>query len=106
MKKQTFSIFALLTIPLMVFGKPIHSYQELVTAMQAGNYFVIVTNFKKCTHQPELPIAYFTPTAMLLIPATVTTPEHIATSDLHFTDQAGKPIYEYIKYTFNQDNVV
>lgn len=107
MKKIALSILiATLGFSVNAFAKPIHSYADLAAAMQAGNYFVILANLQQCTGKSGMPTGYFTPNAMLLVPATATTPEHIATSDLHFTDSTGNPTYEYIKYTFNPDNSV
>jgi hypothetical protein len=104
-KKILLSLIAI-SLTLNAFANPIHSYQSLVSAMHAGNYFVILSNLQQCTGKSDMPTGYFTPNAMLLVPATATAPEHIATADLHFTDGTGNPNYEYIKYTFNPDNSV
>jgi hypothetical protein len=85
---------------------PIQSYQELASAMRAGNRFVVLLNLQQCTGKSNMPIGYFIPSAMLLIPSTDTNAEYIATSHLQFTDYSGNPAYEYIKFTFNPDNSV
>jgi hypothetical protein len=88
------------------FAAPIHSYQELTSAMREGNRFVILLDLQQCTGKPGMPTGYFTPTAMMLVPATEKTPERVVTSLLHFTDHSGSPVYEYVKYTLNSDNTV
>jgi hypothetical protein len=85
---------------------PIHSYKELVSAMCAGNQFVVVADFQRCTEKKEMPIGYFIPSSMMLVPANDTTPERVLTSDLHFSKHSSGPIYEYVKYTFNSDDSV
>lgn len=86
------------------FALSIHSYQELASAMQAGDRFVVVLNIQECTGKSG-PIGYFSPSKMMLVPASATSSEYIVTSDLHFTDHKG-PRYEYTKYTFNSDNSI
>lgn len=100
------SLVIMLTPCLNVFAAQIGSYQELMTAMDAGNHFVIILDLKQCTGKPNMPTGYFTPNSMMLIPATEATAERVVTSHLHFTDRSGNPAYEYIKYTFNSDNSV
>jgi hypothetical protein len=95
-----------LFIVFNVFADPIRSYQELTSALRAGHQFVIVLDLQQCTGKAGMPMGYFTPNALMLIPATETTPEHVVTSHLHFTDHSGSPTYEYVKYTFNSDNTV
>ncbi len=105
MKKiYALSLAIMATAFLNVFAAPIRSYQELTAAMRAGNRFVILLDFQQCTGQSSMPMGYLTPRAMMLLPATDTTPERVATSDLHFTDHAGNPTYEYVKMTIHSDN--
>ena len=91
---------------LDVFAAPIHSYQELTSAMRSGNRFVILLDLQQCTEKSGMPMGYLTPTAMMLIPAKETTLERVVTSFLHFTDHLGDPTYEYVKFTLNSDNTV
>ena len=107
MKKLSLCCFIfLLSVITNAFAISVHSYQELASAMQAGNRFVILANLQECTGKPYLPIGYFVPSKMMLVPASDLGSERIVTSDLHFTDHTGHPTYEYIKYTFNSDNSV
>jgi hypothetical protein len=53
-----------------------------------------------------MPLGYFAPNALMLIPATEAAAEHVTTSLLHFSDHTGNPTYEYVKYTFYSDNSV
>ncbi len=91
---------------LNLFADPIHSYQELTSAMREGDRFVILVDLQQCTGKAGMPMGYLAPKAMMLVPAKETIPERVLTSDLHFTDHSGKPTYEYVKYTFNVDNTV
>ena len=108
MSKKLF--FLILTILVTAFIKltaaPIHSYQELKAAVCAGERFVIVVDLKKCSGNDGMPIGYFAPKAMMIVPSKETTLERVLTSDLHFSDHLSKPTYEYVKYTFNSDNTV
>jgi hypothetical protein len=69
-----------------VFANPLHSYQELAAEMRAGNRFVILLDLQQCTGKSGLPTGYFSPSSMMLIPATETTLERVVTSHLQFTD--------------------
>lgn len=89
-----------------IFAAEIGSYQELTSAMQAGNHFVIILDLKQCTGKSNMPTGYFMPDSMLLMPATEATPESLTTSHLQFTDHLGTPTYEYLKFRFNSDNSV
>jgi hypothetical protein len=89
------SLFMVLTAFLG--AAPIQSYQDLVSAMRAGKKFTILVDHKQC-------LGYFTPSAMVLIPASENSLERVAASDLHFSDYPGYPVYEYVKYTFYSDN--
>lgn len=88
------------------FAGSVHSYQELATAMNSGDRFVIVLNLQECTGKSNMPIGYFIPSKMILMPASNLSSERIVTSDLHFTDHMGNPLYEYTKYTFQSDDSV
>lgn len=89
-----------------IFAAPINNYQELTYAMLAGNHFVIVLDLKQCTDNSEMPIGYFIPSTMLLMPASEKNAESLVTSHLQFTDHMGAPIYEYLKFRFYTDNRV
>lgn len=89
------SLFMMLTAFLG--AAPIQSYQELVSAMRAGKRFTILVDHKQG-------LGYYTPSGMVLVPASENSLERIATSHLHFSDYPGFPIYEYVKYTFYSDN--
>ncbi len=91
---------------LDVFAAPIHSYQELTSAMREGNRFVFLLDLQECTGNPSMPIGYLIPTTMMLLPATQTASERVATSFLQFTDHSGNPTYEYVKFTLNSDDSV
>ncbi len=87
-------------------ASPVSSYEELKLAMVDGKRFVIVLDISECLQLPGMPTGYFTPHAMMLLPESATSQEHVSTSDLHFTEHLETPSYEHIKYTFNQDNTV
>ncbi len=89
-----------------LFSDQIESYQELISAIRAGNRFVILTDLQQCTGKASMPTGYLTPKAMMLIPTTETSQGRVVTSDLHFTDHLDKPTYEYVKYTSNSDGTV
>lgn len=95
--KKLLALFLIMTA--FVEGAQICTYQELVSAMRTGKRFVILVDHNKG-------IGYFTPTGMVLIPASENGSERVATSNLHFSDYPGFPIYEYVKYTFYADNSV
>ena len=82
----------------------IHSYQELKSAILAGNRFVILVNMQECSGKGGF--GYFAPKAMMLLPPRDKFLERVLTSDLHFSNYSGSPTYEYVKYTFNSDNTV
>lgn len=84
----------------------IGSYQKLVSALESGGQFVVELDLSVCTGQPGMPTGYFTPSSLMHMPASETAKDRIVTSDLHFTDQSGAPAYEYIKYTFRDDDSV
>lgn len=101
MKKEFLLILIVALIPIRaVFGEPIHSFEELKSALCAGKQFVFIGDFKECTGDAGMPVGYFTPASMMLVG------ERIITSHLHFTDYLGYPAYEYVKYTFTSDNSV
>lgn len=104
--KCLLSFLAIVFIFSNAFADRIHSYPGLVEAMRAGDYFVVLIDMQECTGNPNMPVGYFTPSKMLLIPSVGGNPERIVTSDLHFTDYSGSPTYEYTKYTFKPDNTV
>lgn len=86
-----------LLVSAILSAAPIQSYQELVAAMRLGKRLTILVE-----HNQGL--GYYTPNAMILIPASENSLERVATSNLHFSDYPGFPIYEYVKYTFYSDN--
>lgn len=107
MKKIGFFSLSIMVMAFFnLFADSIHSYQELTSAMRAGDSFVILVDFQQCTGKAGMPVGYLIPKAMMLVPAKETIPERVLTSDLHFTDHSGRPTYEYVKYTFNVDNTV
>lgn len=91
---------------LDVSAAPIRSFPELKSAIRAGNRFVMLLDLQQCTGKTGMPMGYLTPNAMMLIPATESTPERVVTSHLHFTDHSGNPTYEYVKFTLNSDGTV
>ncbi len=99
-----FSLAIMATAFLNVFGATIHSYQKLRSAICKGKQFVILLDLQQCTGKPGMPMGYFAPTSMMLIPATEGSPERVMTSHLHFSDHTGNPTYEYVKYTFYSDS--
>ncbi len=106
MKKIFLLSLAMVAAFLNVFAGPIQTYQDLTSAIRAGNRFVILLDLQECTGKCGMPVGYWTPTVMMLIPASDATSERVATSFLHFSDHLGYPIYEYVKYTFHSDNAV
>ncbi len=104
-KMGLYSFLILLLTVVRAFASPLNSYQELAAALSVGERLVILVNFEECIGKSG-PIGYFIPSKMMLVPASATSPERIVTSDLHFTDYAGNPIYEYTKYTFCPDESV
>jgi len=88
------------------FASSIDSYQNLTSAMREGKQFTILLDLEKCSGKPGMPMGYFTPSAMMLVRTTETAPERVVTSHLHFSNNSGKPRYEYVKCTFNTDNTV
>ena len=88
------------------FAATIHSYEELTEAMRKGDRFVFLLDLAECTGKTGMPTGYYTPSAMMLIPATAKAPERVVTSHLQFTDHSGAPAYEYVKYTFHADDTV
>lgn len=105
-KLSLLSFIFLLSIVANAFGASIHTYQELASAVRAGDRLVIVLNIQECTGKSNMPIGYFAPSKMMLVPASTANSERIVTSDLHFTEHTGSPSYEYTKYTFYPDNSV
>ena len=103
-----YHLFLLLTLLLNtnLFAATIHSYQELRAAMHQGKGFTILLDLPRCTGNLEMPTGSFTPSTLLLAPATEMTGERIVTSQLHFSDHMGQPMYEYTKYVFQPDNSV
>ena len=91
---------------LEVHAAPIQSYQELTAAIQDGKRLVFLLNLQECTGKPGMPIGYFTPTEIMLMPASETLPERVVTSFLHFTEQSGKPVYEFVKFILNSDGTI
>ena len=107
MKKRFLLILALMaTACLNTFASPIDSYQQLTTALRKGKKIVILLDLEQSTGKSGMPTGYFAPNALMLVPAKESSPEHVSTSLLHFTDQSGAPTYEYVKYTFYPDNTV
>jgi hypothetical protein len=101
-----FSLAIMATAFLNVFGSSINSYQKLRSEICKGKQFVILLDLQQCTGKPGMPMGYFIPSAMMLIPPTETTLERVTTSHLHFSDHTGNPAYEYVKYTFYSDSSV
>ncbi|MBA3237391.1 MAG: hypothetical protein H0T62_03455 [Parachlamydiaceae bacterium] len=106
MKKACLLILIQATAFLDLFAAPIRSFPELTSAMHTGNRFVMLLDLQQCTGKAGMPTGYITPTAMMLVPETGTTPERVVTSHFHFTDRSGKPTYEYVKFTLYSDNTV
>ena len=104
MKKMCMLSFIFLVSSVNVFAGSIQSYQELADAMRAGDRFTIVLNLHEVTCNFSMPLGYFAPNKMMLVGAVDAQDEKIITSDMHFTDKAGFPAYEYVKYTFKPDN--
>jgi hypothetical protein len=109
LKKKTISlnfIFGLFFMGNMVsaHAAQINTYAELLASIRQGNKLVIVTDFRGCKKASSTAtnsaIDYFAPESFLIAPGQ----HHIATSHLHFTYHADKPVYEFIKYTFTPDN--
>ncbi|MBS0651769.1 MAG: hypothetical protein JSR93_11470 [Verrucomicrobia bacterium] len=89
-----------------LFADPVGSYEELTAGIRTGEHFVLLLDLPQCTGNPRMPIGYFAPSSMMLIPGTETTPERVATSLLQFSDHTGKPAYEYVKFTIYADGKV
>lgn len=106
MQKLALFCFIFLSTAVNAFALSLQSYQELSSAMRSGKRFVIIANLQECTGKSNMPIGYFIPSKMMLVPASEVGPERILTSDLHFTNYIGKPVYEYVKYTFHVDDSV
>ena len=104
--KKCFLLFLALMAASCLNACTIDSYQQLTDAIRKGKKFVILLDLEQCTGKSGMPTGYFAPNALMLVPAQESAPEHVATSLLHFTDHAGSPTYEYVKYTFYPDNTV
>lgn len=97
---------ALASVTLNLSANTVSSYDDFVNSIQEGLSFTIISNFSQCTGQPGQPIGYFAPKDFMLIPAGSNLPQQIATSDLHFTNATGTPVYEYVDYVFYPNNSV
>jgi hypothetical protein len=107
MKKICLLSLAILTAACInACAATIHSYEELTEAMRKGDRFVFLLDLAQCTGKAGMPTGYYTPSTMMLVPATEKAPERVVTSHLQFTDHSGTPAYEYVKYTFHADNTV
>lgn len=100
------SLIVALLLGQNVFASALETYEAFAAALRARSRFVVVLDLQQCAGDTRLPVGYFIPNALLLIPKTETVPERIATSHLQFTDHLGTPAYEYVKYTFYADNRV
>ncbi len=74
--------------------------------MGEGHQFTALVEFQKCTGQSSMPMEYFTPSAIMLMPVTEKTLEFVVTSHFHFSDLLGFPVYEYVRYTFSSEEGV
>ncbi|HEY5236620.1 MAG TPA: VirK family protein [Rhabdochlamydiaceae bacterium] len=102
-----FSLAIMATAFLNVFGSSINSYQKLRSGICKGKQFVILLDLQQCTTgKPGMPMGYFAPSAMMLIPPKEGSPERVMTSHLHFSEYGGNPTYEYVRYTFYSDDSV
>lgn len=104
--KKIYAIGFFLLTSVNLFAGSVQSYQELSDAMRAGDKFTIVLNLHEVTCNFSMSTGYFTPSKMMLVGAIDAQDEKIITSDMHFTDRAGFPAYEYVKYTFKPDNTL
>lgn len=104
--KKRFVLSLLCLWTSLVTADPIQTYQELASSMRAGNCFSVHLDLPKCTGNAALPLGYFIPEGMLLIPEAESVQEHIVTSYLHFTDFMGAATFEYVTCTFYPDNSV
>jgi VirK protein len=101
MRKSFYALTLILMLPFVnLFAEVIHSYEELVSAMHSGKQFVIILDLEQVAGKPGMPTGSFQPKSMMLMH------DRLMTSDLHFSDHQGSPRYEYLKFTFKQDNSV
>jgi hypothetical protein len=102
-----FSLAIMATACLNVFAYSINSYNGLRHAILDGQQLVILLDFQKITKQQSgWHLGYFIPNSMMIVPGTGSIPRHVVTSQLHFTDRSGVPTYEYVKYTFYDNDSV
>ncbi|MBS0637500.1 MAG: hypothetical protein JSS12_08305 [Verrucomicrobia bacterium] len=96
----------LITLSATLSAAAVGSFDELTDAIQSGKQITIALDLERCMDKPGMPKGYFMPTALMHLPASETVQEHISTSHLQFTDQAGAATYEYVKYTIFKDGSV
>ena len=101
-----FSLAIMIAAFLNVFGYSINSYNGLKHAIWDGQQIVILLDIQKITKTSGSHLGYFIPSSMMIVPGTGSIPRHVVTSQLHFTDRSGVPTYEYVKYTFYENNSV
>ena len=105
-KMRDWIFSAALLLSSTISAQEIASYQEFASALRTGERFIFVIDMQDCTGNPGMPVGYFSPTKLMLMPAKGENAEKIVTSDLHFTDYPGNSIYEYTKHTFKPDDTV
>lgn len=96
----------LLMVTTSSYAAQVKDYSELLQTVKQGYPITIVTHFEKCQDEaskiPNKTLSYFRPHAIWV----VADGQEITTSDLHFTDYMGKPVYQYLQYTFTPNNRV
>ncbi len=79
----------------------IQTYSQFKESVRQGKSITIVTNVNQCQSAVKKSnfeaIGYFKPTDIMVLD------DHIAASDLHFTNAHPLPTYEYVDYVFTTD---
>ena len=108
-KVKKIILLSALLLSSNLFAKELQNYDEVKSAVLNGQSIHINVDFTKCAtaarqNAEDLHVASFTPTAIQIAR------DHIATSLTHFTlgnpHYPDKPIYEFIKYTINQNGIL
>lgn len=106
MKKYIFAILSLLFVST-AFADELRNYDAVTATAIAGKPLHIAINFANCVAKGKqvgavMSVGVFTPDVISVMS------NHVATSMLHFTMNnpaaAGKPAYEYARYTLSNDN--
>jgi hypothetical protein len=107
MKKLIF--LSLLAMTSQLHAQELKDYDQIQAHLEKGDVIHIKVDFSQCTSNgvrrlQSAPVAVYTPDAVQIAN------DNIATSLQHFTldnpTYPGKAVYEFIRYTFTNDNVL